>query len=187
MAAGKWEDHEVFAETAAERRALGLSTGDAFRPLSEAGDLQAFMHEDLLHPRSPLRLHPTANNRTTKLQQQQQQEQRGQHRRTTTPSPRAGQTEGTRTQQPRSKSQVCMRKTEVWGFSRYTYSSSVPFLLGTACDMVCACTLIPPYPTCTDEGRGRAGLRESGGDRERAVGGRGKEERQLLDIIQREK
>ncbi|KAL8431021.1 hypothetical protein ACSSS7_005574 [Eimeria intestinalis] len=74
----KWEDHEMFVETAEERRALGLSTGDAFRPLSEAGDLQAFMHDDLLHPRAPLSLHPAANKHTPKSQQEQQQQQQQQ-------------------------------------------------------------------------------------------------------------
>ncbi|KAL8441640.1 hypothetical protein Emag_007005 [Eimeria magna] len=107
----KWEDHEMCAETAAERRALGLSTGEAFRPLSEAGGLQAFMHEDLVHPRPPLRLHPTANRHSAKQQQQQQQQERGQQRRTTTPSPRPRHTEAARTLQPRSKSQACVTKT----------------------------------------------------------------------------
>ncbi|KAL8447467.1 hypothetical protein Emed_004421 [Eimeria media] len=117
----KWEDHEMFAETAAERSALGLSTGDAFRPLSEAGGLQAFMHDDLVHPRRSLRSHPAANRHQTKQQQQQQQQQlqqqqqqqqgRGQQRRTTTPSPRTREAEARRTLQPRSKSQASVNKT----------------------------------------------------------------------------
>lgn len=105
----KWQDHEVFTETEAERRALGLSIRDDFRPLNEVSDLQRFMMANLDKVPPGHASHPVGTNTHKPAQPEQRQRQLGQQqqqRRTATASPSPGRKTAAEKRQPQSRSQT---------------------------------------------------------------------------------